>query len=117
MYRYPRVVQVNSATSAPVSTNLGVAAGCTMATFLIRAYLRQARSDFEKTRAVVAPIRITEPGRELLVAEYGATPGKRLDALVPRMRKEQLARVAVLATTVRTEYRQTQLRKAMASNA
>ena len=48
MYQSFRVVTVNDAVSAPVVTNSGVAAGCTMATFLIRAYLRSGLKQFKR---------------------------------------------------------------------
>jgi hypothetical protein len=39
MYQAMRCVQVHDATSVGVFTNCGVAAGCTMVTYLVRAYL------------------------------------------------------------------------------
>ena len=48
MYQCTRSVQVGIASASGVVTSCGVAAGCTMATFLIRAYLLRDLQQFVK---------------------------------------------------------------------
>lgn len=72
------------------------------------AYHRSQREVMMATGAV-GPIRIADQGHELLVAEYGATPGKRLDGLLDMMKPEQMSKVARLTHNIRGPYRQTQL--------
>ena len=40
---------------------------------------------------VAGPTNICEVGKELLFAEFAATPGSRIDGVVTRLSKEQLA--------------------------
>ena len=56
-----------------------------------------------------APFNISAPGQELLLAEYLAKPGTRIEPMIPRTSKECWCRVACLAQAVKGPYRQQQL--------
>ena len=60
------------------------------------------------------PVDITLPGQESLVAELGATPGKRIDCCLDRMKTEQLYKVSRLTPRIRGPYRQQLLSRKLA---
>ncbi len=76
-------------------------------------YVNAVRTESARALAPQGPLLITEPGREILLAEYLATPAKRWEPFIKSVTPDQLYSVCIHIPKVVSEYRRRLLQNKM----